>query len=485
LDWVKLLDRKLPLACSVALGSTLASPSTQGDPDFRPHFADHPSRLEFGAGQQVEQPSVRVPLMEAVLMRFKSVSSPLAFLMQSSRTVALMLGSHVMLATIGCAQVSEELYGIHGWPITGLVRIDRATGGVLEEHRVDAPGGNIYQSLAFDGSRFFASLIGSPIASYTVLLNPSHGFHGAPTMVAGSFNNMSIAVDPTTGRIWGVGQDLVQPITQVWEFDPVTGAGTSHGLIGGATTFATGITFDQNGTCYVTDAIGPRVMTLDLNTRAATVIGNLQMGWGFFFDIAMSLQGEIWGAFQDSSSGGAVEGLYRFDLTSFTPTLVNPMIQAYSGLGFARYPTPISVCPGKPNSQGCVPRIEVEGYPSATGNLGFPVRAVDVINQKPGMLLISVSGSASTPFGGGTLCLASPFYTTLIRTSSGNPTGVDCSGVWQLDLEQEIRRREHLGLPPVFSPGQVVTMQWVGRDGALGLPNPISLSGALSVILKP
>jgi len=89
------------------------------------------------------------------------------------------------------------------------------------------------------------------------------------------------------------------------------------------------------------------------------------------------------------------------------------------------------------------------------------------------------------PFGGGTLCIAPPYYRTIPRTSGGNPGGPDCSGVWQLDLEQEIRRREAIGLPPLFTAGQVVSLQWVGRDPALGSPNPISLSGAIAVTLMP
>ncbi len=304
-------------------------------------------------------------------------------------------------------------------------------------------------------------------------------------MVSADFANISIDIDPTTGRVWGVGQDWLQPITQVWEFDPLTGAATSRGLIGGVTSFATGIAFDQTGTCFITDALGPRVMTLDLNSRAATVIGNVHIGTGYFNDIAMSSIGEIWGAFNGAGPSTALTGLYHFDLTSFAPVFVKPMIGAYGGLSFARYPAPTALCPGKLNSQACIPSIEVEGFPSATGNQGFWVRATDVINQKPGMLLIGVNGSASTPFGGGTLCLAPPYYTTIVRSSSGNPTGADCSGIWQLDLEQEIRRREHLGWPPTFSPGQVVYLQWFGRDPALGPPNAISLSGALSVILMP
>jgi hypothetical protein len=393
--------------------------------------------------------------------------------------------STLFLCRSSGAQLSEELYGVHGWPVGGLVRLDRSTGAVLEEHRVYPLTGFIYHGLAFDGSRFLSPAMAGALACYMIPVNPSKGFQGTPTNVVGHFYNMSMAQDPTTGRMWGVGQDLVQTTTQLWEFDPVTSMSSSHGLLGGATTFATGITFDQSGTCYITDALGPRVMTLDLNTRIATVAGTLQIGVGSFYDIAMSLNGEIWGAFQGAGPPAQPTGLYRFDTTSFTAVLVCPLIGAYSGLGFARYPSAVPICPGKVNSQGCVPQIEVEGFPSATGNLGFYVRATEVVNQEVGMLLIGVNGTASTPFGGGTLCIAPPYFTTLTRSSSGSSTGVDCSGIWQLDLEQEIRRREHLGLPPGFTAGQSVYLQWVGRDRALGLPNPVSISGATTVTLMP
>ena len=383
------------------------------------------------------------------------------------------------------AQVTEELYGLEGWPIVGLVRLDQASGAILDGHRADAPAGFVYHGLTFDGTRFLAPLIGGQGTCYWVSMNPSLGFRGTPTVIAGTFANMSVDIDPTTGRIWGVGQDWIQTTTQLWEFDRTTGLAVSHGLLGGATSFATGIAFDQTGTCYITDALGPRVMTLDLGTRTATVIGTLNLGSGLFWDITMSCGGEIWGGFGGAGPNQAATGLYRFDPATLAPTFVKPLLQAYMGLAFARYPSPVLVCPGKVNSQGCTPSIEVEGFPSATGNLGFYVRARNVVNQTLGMLLVSVTGTASTPFSGGTLCIASPYYRTLPRTSGGNPGAADCSGMWELDLEQEIRRREYLSLPPIFSAGQTVSLQWIGRDRALGPPHAISLSGTLSVTLMP
>ena len=60
----------------------------------------------------------------------------------------------------------------------------------------------------------------------------------------------------------------------------------------------------------------------------------------------------------------------------------------------------------------------------------FLVSASKVLNQKSGFLLYSPSGRASTPFQGGTLCLAPPLVRTAPQSSGGNVGPVDCSGAY-------------------------------------------------------
>lgn len=384
------------------------------------------------------------------------------------------------------AQVTEDLLAIGGVPVPGLVRLEATTGQILEVHRAVLPGGYLWHGLAFDGARFVAPVVrGGNHPSFTTRLNPSAGYQHHALLFSGQFWNMSYDVDPVTGLLWGVGQPSPTATgeSELWQIDSVSGVATSHGPIHGATTFATGLAFDRAGTCYVTDAFGPRVMTLDLATRVAATIGDLGLGTGYFEDIKINAQDVLWGSF--NSQDVSKRGIYKADLATLVPVRINSMASPYLGLAFARYPTPVTLCPGKVNSQGCVPTIEVAGYPSASGNLGFWIRARNVVNRKQGVLLMSVSGAASLPLGGGTLCISPPLYSPLPRHSGGNATGSDCSGTWEIDFLPEIRRREHHGVPPAFPAGQVIGFQWYGRDPALGQPNPISLSSAIEVTLMP
>ncbi len=72
---------------------------------------------------------------------------------------------------------------------------------------------------------------------------------------------------------------------------------------------------------------------------------------------------------------------------------------------FARYdgPCPLSTtyCTAKLNSQGCTPSIGFSGISSATAGSGFTIRASQVLNNKPGLLLYSNVGRAAVPFQGG------------------------------------------------------------------------------------
>jgi hypothetical protein len=293
---------------------------------------------------------------------------------------------------------------------------------------------------------------------------------------------MSFDVDRATGRIWGVGQDASGP-SKLWEIDALTGAAFIRGVLHGATNFATGLAFDRLGVCYLTDAFGPRLFTLDTASGATNFVADIPIDTGSFVDIAISLQGDFFGYF--SSQLINRRGLYRFSLSSPIPTLVAALPSPHRGLAFARFPSPVSLCAGKTNSAGCVPTIEMSGFPSASGVIGCTIRGRSALNHTLGILIFSVNGPSATPFAGGTLCLAAPYHRTIPRTSSGNLSGVDCSGIWELDFIEEIRRREALGLQPTLAPGQVVSMQWFGRDPGLGQPNPLSLSNAFAITLMP
>ena len=86
-----------------------------------------------------------------------------------------------------------------------------------------------------------------------------------------------------------------------------------------------------------------------------------------------------------------------------------------------------SYCTAKLNSLGCSPSMSASGQPSASATSGFVVRATDVLNNKAGLLLYSVSGRAALPFQGGTLCIALPVRRTpgcLLRRQRASRPGL-------------------------------------------------------------
>ena len=141
---------------------------------------------------------------------------------------------------------------------------------------------------------------------------------------------------------------------------------------------------------------------------------------------------------------------------------------------------PSSYCTAKTNSLGCLPEISSVGSPSASAGIGFVVKGLNVLNQKPGLLLYSLSGQAAIPFQNGTLCVASPIKRTTGTNSGGNPSGADCSGRYLIDFNAfavgALGGNPH---PALQTPGTDVDAQWWGRDPGFAAPNNTTLTGGL------
>jgi hypothetical protein len=151
--------------------------------------------------------------------------------------------------------------------------------------------------------------------------------------------------------------------------------------------------------------------------------------------------------------------------------------------GFA---PPTAYCTAKTNSLGCVPAIAFSGQPDPNSNTGFRVFASNVRSQRPGILLYSIDGRAAEPFQGGVLCLAAPLRRTPVIHSGGNAGGVDCSGVWMIDMNG-FAHGTYGGspAPELLVEGTVVNAQWWGRD--LGDPAGFasSLTDAIEYVVPP
>lgn len=144
-------------------------------------------------------------------------------------------------------------------------------------------------------------------------------------------------------------------------------------------------------------------------------------------------------------------------------------------------------CQAKVNSLNCTPSISASGTQSASLSAGFTIDAMQVRNNKPGLLLYGTNGQANTPFQGGTLCIASPVRRSTASNSGGTaPPANDCTGVYSIDMNAYASGA--LGGTPLAAllvPGTVVNVQWWGRDPGFPAPANITLSDGLEYRVCP
>lgn len=172
-------------------------------------------------------------------------------------------------------------------------------------------------------------------------------------------------------------------------------------------------------------------------------------------------------------------GTYGFGgLTVYNWTIddgpVNPLSILFTQLEIECGPFPSQTyCQGKVNSLGCTPTLSTDpGSPSLSG-APWHVTASNLLNNKFGVFFWGTA-PASTPFQGGTLCVALPVTRTPTQSSGGNPPPSDCSGQMTVDLVAE--------LPAASAPGFVYVQAW-SRDPLA--PFGTSLSNAVQVLACP
>lgn len=147
-------------------------------------------------------------------------------------------------------------------------------------------------------------------------------------------------------------------------------------------------------------------------------------------------------------------------------------------------PAPSTYCAAKVNSLGCTPAIGFGGVSSASATSGFAVTVSNVLNNTSGILIMSVSGRATTAFGGGTLCLRAPILRSPVLATGGTSGPANCSGSVTFDLNAFAAGFAG-GVPhPLLSvPGTVVDCQLWSRDAGFAPPNNVSLSDALEYVV--
>ena len=149
-------------------------------------------------------------------------------------------------------------------------------------------------------------------------------------------------------------------------------------------------------------------------------------------------------------------------------------------------PPIVTYCTAKVNSLGCTPRIFPVGTPSATSGSGFKLISVDVLNNKSGLLFYGITGPQAIPFQNGTLCVLPPIRRTPVVVSGGNPPPNDCSGAFEIDMNEfAVGTLGGTPLPALTVPGTVVNCQWWGRDPGFAAPNNTTLSDAVEYPVGP
>lgn len=89
------------------------------------------------------------------------------------------------------------------------------------------------------------------------------------------------------------------------------------------------------------------------------------------------------------------------------------------------------------------------------------------------------TNAASTPFGGGTLCVAAPTVRTPAQFSNGSPVGDDCTGVYSFHFSQA-----YMGSQSLAS-GTTLRAQYWSRDNGFAAPNNMGLTAEIRFTLHP
>jgi hypothetical protein len=142
----------------------------------------------------------------------------------------------------------------------------------------------------------------------------------------------------------------------------------------------------------------------------------------------------------------------------------------------------LEYCVPKVSSAGCIPDIGHFGVaPSASGAAAGAchITASNILCNKTGRLLVSISGVAETPFGGGLRCVGS--FKRGPGLNSGCAGGAPCGGGYDMDFNAWI---DTLPNPSPYydalhTPGTSVWVQWWYRDPGFAAPNNIGLTNAM------
>jgi hypothetical protein len=166
----------------------------------------------------------------------------------------------------------------------------------------------------------------------------------------------------------------------------------------------------------------------------------------------------------DNLVDGDVNGAWDVVVWSDLPTPAAPMVYGTGTFDFAQ----------------CFDTISVNGSPSLSSI--FDIQCTGATPNMLGIMLYGTSGSASIPFGSGTLYVAPPLNRSPASTSHSVSMFPGCGGTWSINMTAfALGMAGGNPLPSLATPGTTVNCQWWGRDG----PTATQLSNAIQYVVAP
>ncbi|MBM3991227.1 MAG: DNRLRE domain-containing protein [Planctomycetes bacterium] len=221
----------------------------------------------------------------------------------------------------------------------------------------------------------------------------------------------------------------------------------------------------------------------DFATSASTVLAVDQLGthtWPSTAAAVADVQGWL------DTPGGNFGWLLKLDVESVSQT--TKVFGTRESSDPTEWPTLIvdftpplvgTYCAARATGNGCLPDLGWSGTPSASSASGFVVSLTQAPALRATSLVYTLAGPASTPFLGGTLCLATPLTRSAVQVTAGSgPAG--CGASASLDFNARIAA----GLDARLVAGAVVHAQWHLRD-PLNPAGSFAASDALRFALLP
>ncbi len=209
---------------------------------------------------------------------------------------------------------------------------------------------------------------------------------------------------------------------------------------------------------------------------SSSLIWDLRVGADGVLYAGESQNNERIFAMRDSNGDGSIDPVTEVSVLYDELTAQGAAIGQLRGWCFdAKQQAPSeSYCVAQVNTLGCSASYSVAGWPSASQPSGFLLSVSNLRNQKNGVPFYGLSGRASAPFNGGTLCVQPPLRRIAVLTSGGTFGSDDCSGSVTYDFNATIA----LGVDPGLVLGALVQTQYWSRDPGAA-PSNTNLSNAL------